>query len=107
MLDEPKTAEVQTLRLSLHDFASRQSDRVVKICCSAVDLDLARIVGRQDDQTLRELAASVERLAKAVQSSRAADQGENFTPGPPDPVPFERSRVRWLGVDLQKVSRAT
>jgi hypothetical protein len=51
MLDALTTAEVQALRLKLHDFASRHNDQVVKICCSAVDLDLARIVGRQDDQT--------------------------------------------------------
>jgi hypothetical protein len=50
MPDALTTAEVQALRLKLHDFASH-SDQVVKICCSAVDLDLARIVGRQDDQT--------------------------------------------------------
>jgi hypothetical protein len=95
MLDALSTAEVQALRLQLRDFASRQTDQIVKICCSAVDLDLARIVGRQDDQTLCELAASVEQLAKAVQTARTAD-----------PVPFERSRVRWFGVDLQNVSRA-
>jgi hypothetical protein len=75
MLDALTTAEVQALRLQLHDFASRQSDQVVKICCSAVDLDLARIGGRQDEQTLRELAASVEQLAKAVQTARTAGQG--------------------------------
>ena len=44
MVDALTIAEVQALRLKLHDFASRQSDQVVKICCSAVDLDLARIV---------------------------------------------------------------
>ena len=79
-LDALTTAEVQALRLQLHDFASRQSDQVVKICCSAVDLDLARIVGRQDEQTLRELAASVEQLAKAVQTARTAGQGGHLSP---------------------------
>ena len=106
MLDALTTAEVQALRLQLHDFASRQSDQVVKICCSAVDLDLARIVGRQDEQTLRELAASVEQLAKAVQTARTAGQGATSLPNGRDPIPFERSRVRWFGVDLQNVSRA-
>ena len=80
MLDVLTTAEVQALRLQLHDFASRQSDQVVKICCSAVDLDLARIVGRQDEQTLRELAASVKQLAKAVQTARTAGQGATSPP---------------------------
>ena len=79
MLDALTTAEVQALRLSLHDFASRQSDQVVQICCCAVDLDLARILGRQDDQMVRELAASVERLAKAVQTARTADQDDPTT----------------------------
>ena len=105
MPDALTTAEVQALRLKLHDFASH-SDQVVKICCSAVDLDLARIVGRQDEQTLRELAASVEQLAKAVQTARTAGQGATSPPNGRDPIPFERSRVRWFGVDLQNVSRA-
>jgi hypothetical protein len=111
MLDAFTTADVQALRLSLHDFASRQSDQVVQICCCAVDLDLARILGRQDDQMVRELAASVERLAKAVQTARTADQGEDPTQSPRDPVPFEQSheqsRVRWFSVDLQNFSRPT
>jgi len=104
MLDALTIAEVQALRMSLHDFASRQSDQVVKICCCAVDLDLARIVGRQDDQTLRELAASVEQLAKAVQTARTADQGADSTPASRDPLPFERSRIRWFSLDPQNVS---
>lgn len=108
MLDALTTAEVQALRLSLHDFASRQNDQVVQICCCAVDLDLARILGRQDDQMVRELAASVERLAKAVQTARTADQAEASILGPRDPVPFEQSReqsrVRWFSVDLQNSS---
>ena len=83
MLDALTTAEVQALRLSLHDFASRQSDQIVQICCCAVDLDLARILGRQDDQMVRELAASVERLAKAVQTARTADQAEDSWPRSP------------------------
>jgi len=99
MLDALTIAEVQALRMSLHDFASRQSDQVVKICCCAVDLDLARIVGRQDDQTLRELAASVEQLAKAVQTARTADQGADSTPASRDPLPFE-----WFSLDPQNVS---
>jgi hypothetical protein len=95
MLDARSVAEVLELRLSLHDFASRQSDQVVQICCCAVDLDLARILRRQDDQMVRELAASVEQLAKAVQTARTADQGEgprgpsSLTPdsyGPPEKV---------------------
>ena len=90
MLDARSVAEVLELRLSLHDFASRQSDQVVQICCCAVDLDLARILGRQDDQMVRELAASVEQLAKAVQTARTADQGEDSTPGPRDPCPAPR-----------------
>jgi hypothetical protein len=106
MLNTLTTAEVQALRLQLRDFASRQSDQIVKICCSAVDLDLARIAGRQDDQTLRELAVSVEQLAKAVQTARTTGQGTTSTPDGRDPIPFERSRVRWFGVDLQNVSRA-
>ena len=105
MLDALTTAEVQALRLKLHDFVGRQSDQVVKICCSAVDLDLARIVGRQDDQTLRELAASVEQLTKAVQTARSADQGGDFTLVPRDPGPFEGSRIRWFGFDPQNISR--
>jgi hypothetical protein len=105
MLDALTTAEVQALRVSLNDFASRQSDQVVKICCCAVDLDLARILRRQDDRLLLELAASVERLANAVQIARTADQGEDSTPGPRDPVPFEQSRVQWFSVDLQNLSR--
>jgi hypothetical protein len=105
MLDALTIAEVQALRLKLHDFASWQSDQVVKICCSAVDLDLVRIVGRREDQTLRELAASVEQLAKAVQTARFADQGEDSTPAPRNPVPFERSRVRWFGFDPQNITR--
>lgn len=104
MLDALTTAEVQALRLMLHDFASRQSDQVVKICCCAVDMDLARVVGRRDNRTLHELAASVEQLAKAVQSTRVADQCEQPTPSPHDPI--EQSRIRWFGFDLQKVSRA-
>jgi hypothetical protein len=82
MLDAPTTAEVQALRMSLNDFASRQSDQVVKICCCAVGLELARILRRQDDQVVRELAASVERLANALQFARTADQNEDSTPGP-------------------------
>ena len=105
MLDALTTAEVQALRLSLHDFASRQSDQIVQICCCAVDLDLARILGRQDDQMVRELAASVEQLAKAVQTARTADQAEDSGPGPRDPVPFEQSRVRWFSVDLPNLVR--
>ena len=74
-------------------------DGEVRACrACAVDLDLARILGRQDDQMVRELAASVERLAKAVQTARTADQAE-------DPVPFERSRVRWFSVDLPNLVR--
>src|SRR5437879_1860994 len=99
MLDALATAEVQALRVKLHDFASRQGDQIVKICCSAVDLDLARILGRQDDQIVRELAVSVEHLAKAVQFARS-------TPRPRDPVPFEQSRVRWFSVDLQNMYRS-
>ena len=105
MVNALTTAEVQALRLKLHDFASRQSDPVVKICCSAVDLDLAKVVGRQDDQTLRELAASVEQLTKAVQTARSTDQGGYSAPVPRDPGPFERSRVRWFGFDPQNISR--
>jgi hypothetical protein len=105
MLDALTTAEVQALRLKLHDFASRHNDQVVKICCSAVDLDLARIVGRQDDQTLRELAASVEQLTKAVQTARSADQAGDSALVPRDPGPFERSRIRWFGFDPQNISR--
>ena len=87
MLDARSVAEVLEVRVSLQGFASRQSDQVVQICCCAVDLDLARILGRQDDQMVRELAASVEQLAKAVQTARTADQGEDSTPDPRDPCP--------------------
>jgi hypothetical protein len=103
MLDALTAAEVQALRLMLHDFADRQSDQVVKICCCAVDLDLARTVGRQDKQTLRELAASVERLSKAVQSARA-DQCEHPAPSPDTPT--EQARIRWFGFDLQNITSA-
>jgi hypothetical protein len=104
MLDALTIAEVQALRLMLHDFADRQSDQVVKICCCAVDLDLARIVGRQDNRTLGELAASVEQLAKAVQSTRFADQCEHLNPSPQNPI--EQSRIRGFGFDRQNISRA-
>jgi hypothetical protein len=50
--------------------------------------------------------SSVEQLAKAVQTERPAGRGATFTPDGRDPIPFERSRVRWFGVDLQNVSRA-
>jgi hypothetical protein len=104
MLDALTIAEVQALRLMLHDFADRQSDQVVKICCCAVDLDLARIVGRQDNRTLGELAASVQQLAKAVQSTRVGDQCEHPNPSPHNPI--EQSRIRGFGFDRQNVSRA-
>jgi hypothetical protein len=104
MLDALTIAEVQALRLMLHDFADRQSDQVVKICCCAVDLDLARIVGRQDNRTLGELAASVEQLAKAVQNTRVADQCEHLNPSPQNPI--EQSRIRGFGFDRQNISRA-
>ena len=103
MLDALTAAEVQALRLMLHDFADRQSDQVVKICCCAVDLDLARTLGRQDEQILRELAASVERLSKAVQSARA-DQCEQ--PAPHSNAPTEQARIRWFGFDPQNVTSA-
>jgi hypothetical protein len=90
MLDARSVAEVLELRVTLQGFASRQSDQGVQICCRAVDLDLARILARQDDQMLRELAASVEQLAKAVQTARTADQGEGSIPGPRDPCPALR-----------------
>jgi len=104
MLDALTTAEVQALRVKLHDFASRQSDQIVKICCSAVDLDLARILARQDHQIVRELAVSVKHLDKAVQIARTTDQGGDSFPRRRDPVPFEQSRVRWFSVDFQNAS---
>jgi hypothetical protein len=92
MLDALTMAEVQALRLQLRDFASRQSDQIVKICCSAVDLDLVRIVGRQDDQTLRELAASVEQLAKAVHDGWTYPQPYCYLPSWPceQPAPHNQ-----------------
>src|SRR5689334_16330396 len=87
MLDARTVAEVLELKLSLHHFASLQSDQIVQVCCCAVDLDLARILSRQDDQIVRELAASVEHLAKAVQTARGADQGQDSTADPREPCP--------------------
>ena len=60
-----------------------KATRIMQICCCAVDLDLARILGRQDDQMVRELAASVEQLAKAVQTAPTADQAEDSRPRSP------------------------
>ena len=51
------------------NFAGRQSDQVVKICCPcAVDMDLARVVGRQDNRTLRELRSVADKITVAMEA---------------------------------------
>ncbi len=116
MLDALTTAEIQALRLRLHDFANRQSDRTVQVHCHALDLNLARIVASQDDQVLSELAMSVEQLAEAVQRARPADPGADkaaiassafSSDAHPDPVPVAvepySRRLQWFAVDLQSI----
>ena len=66
MLDPLTTAEIQTLRLKLQLFASRQTDATVRSQCLAVDTKLAEVL-EGDDPILRQvLANSVEQLEEAL-----------------------------------------
>jgi hypothetical protein len=119
MLDALTTVEIQALRLKLHDFASQQNDRALQIHCVAVDSNLARALDCQDNQTLRELAKSVEQFDKAVRNGRPRNLGieevdnnvARLFDARPDtaPVivepPLYGPRVQWLAFDLQSVSR--
>ena len=66
MLDPLTAAEIQSLRLKLQLFASRQTDQTVRLQCHAVDTRLAEIL-EGDDPILRQiLANSVEQLEEAL-----------------------------------------
>ena len=119
MLEALTTAEIQALRLKLHDFASRQDDRAVQIHCVAVDSNLARALDCQDDQTLPELARSVEQLDKAVRNARPRNLGaedvdnnvarlfdvrHEAVPVTVETPPYG-PRFQWLALDLQSLAR--
>jgi hypothetical protein len=72
MLDPHITAEIQALRVKLHDFGSQQRDPAVQFYCLAVESNLAEALER-DDPMLREvLASSVHQPEKALLDVRLA-----------------------------------
>ena len=74
MLDPLTTAEIQTLRLKLQLFASRQTDATVRSQCLAVDTKLAEVL-EGDDPILRKiLANSVEQLEEALRWAALDDR---------------------------------
>jgi hypothetical protein len=118
MRDALTTVEIQALRLKLLNFASHQDDRAVQIHCVAVDANLAKALDCQDDQTLPELARSVEQLDKAVRNAHPRHSGAEDVDNNVarlfdlrrDTVPLTAEtpygpRFQWLALDLQSPSR--